>query len=371
MKKISIFYDGSPYTFRWLKALLWAEKELNRFDVSVSFISLTQYLPLKRGRRSLSSVLATEKVDAFFIAHHHSYPGGLGPEPLEAIATMLGQLRSQSEMIVWADTADSSGTCRFDVLPYVDVYLKKQLLKDRTRYFHPIWGGRTFCEYYHSKYELADPEISAHEYPILDEQYAQKVRVGWNVGLSDIHSPNRYASYLRPRSYWPPRWMAPSAPRTLDVHFRGSPWSSVAGWQRAKVRELLHQRVDLRYPDPDSRVSRADYLTEMRESRAVVSPFGWGEICSRDFEAFASGATVLKPDMSHMETFPDWYVSNETYIAIDWDFKNFDEVLDGIGGRADEYLSVAKNARSMYENFLVGGGKRLFAEHLLRSLGWL
>lgn len=32
-------------------------------------------------------------------------------------------------MLVWLDTADSTGTCMFDVMPYVDLYFKKQLLK--------------------------------------------------------------------------------------------------------------------------------------------------------------------------------------------------------------------------------------------------
>lgn len=36
-----------------------------------------------------------------------------------------------------------------DVMPNVDFYLKKQILKDRTRYFSPIWSNRIYGEYYH------------------------------------------------------------------------------------------------------------------------------------------------------------------------------------------------------------------------------
>ena len=42
--------------------------------------------------------------------------------------------RCRSAHLVWLDTTDSSGTTCFEVLPYVDLYAKNQLLKDRTRY---------------------------------------------------------------------------------------------------------------------------------------------------------------------------------------------------------------------------------------------
>ena len=42
----------------------------------------------------------------------------------------------------------------------------------------------------------------------------------------------------------------------------------------------------------------------MRHSRICISPFGYGEICWRDFEAILCGCLVVKPDMSHVETNP-------------------------------------------------------------------
>ena len=31
-----------------------------------------------------------------------------------------------------------------------------------------------------------------------------------------------------------------------------------------------------------------------------MSPFGFGEICYRDFEAMLNGACLIKPDVSHL-----------------------------------------------------------------------
>lgn len=52
-------------------------------------------------------------------------------------------------MLVWLDTADSTGTCMFDVMPYVDLYFKKQLLKNTEDYCRDVYGTRTFCVWNH------------------------------------------------------------------------------------------------------------------------------------------------------------------------------------------------------------------------------
>lgn len=82
----------------------------------------------------------------------------------------------------------------------------------------------------------------------------------------------------------------------------------------------------------------------MKNSKACISPFGWGEICYRDFESFFYGATLLKPTVDHMDTFPDFFIKNETYIPIDWNFDNIKDVFELVG--SDRYKEVAKMVRS-------------------------
>lgn len=374
-RKISVFYDGSHFTFKWLKALLWAEDEFRKHGVGISFIRPTQYFPFKSGRNSAARVLGRGRFDALFVAHHHSLPLGIAGLPHGELKLVLEELKNQSDLLVWLDTADSTGTCRFDVMPYVDLYFKKQVLRQRHRYYRPIWGGRLFCEYYHAKYGIEDPEISELDYPVLDPKYLDKMRISWNLGLSDLFTRNKYqklCSYVRPRKTISPDFASPFGARTIDVHFRGSAWSSAAGWQRAKTRELLTARNDVTFPDVSSKVSYDRYIGELKSSRAVVSPFGWGEVCFRDFEAFAFGAVLLKPSMAHIETFPDWFVPDETYVEIDWDFKNFNEVLDGIRDKSADYFDIARRGQEMYMSHMLGNtGKVLFARHVLTNLGWL
>jgi hypothetical protein len=80
----------------------------------------------------------------------------------------------------------------------------------------------------------------------------------------------------------------------------------------------------------------------------VLSPFGWGEVCFRDFEAIISGSLLLKPDMSHLKTWPDVYIPYETYIPLKWDGSDIKE-------KAETYLAddgararITKNAWEQY-----------------------
>lgn len=82
---------------------------------------------------------------------------------------------------------------------------------------------------------------------------------------------------------------------------------------------------------------------ETKKSKAIISPFGFGEICGRDMEAFVNGCAMIKMDMSHLETYPNWYAEDETYISIDWDFQNFNEVIRTLATKEgeDKLLYVA------------------------------
>ena len=40
--------------------------------------------------------------------------------------------------------------------------------------------------------------------------------------------------------------------------------------------------------------------------------------------------------MSILERFPQWYVDGKTYVAIDWDFHNFDEIMNWLKNKPEE-----------------------------------
>ena len=111
---------------------------------------------------------------------------------------------------------------------------------------------------------------------------------------------------------------------------------------------------------PTAKIPRPEYLTELRSCKVAVSPFGWGEPSYKDFEVIISGAALLKPDVSHMETWPDLYVAGKTYLPFKWDCTDLEAVIDrALTG--DRWRDIAQQAQALYGRFLFGlEGRELF-----------
>jgi hypothetical protein len=97
-------------------------------------------------------------------------------------------------------------------------------------------------------------------------------------------------------------------------------------------------------------VPQPRYDAELHDAKIVLSPFGWGEVCFRDFEAVRAGALLLKPDMSHLKTWPDIYIPGETYIPLDWDGGDLLEKVICYLEDEKERRRIAENAFYRYQS---------------------
>lgn len=90
------------------------------------------------------------------------------------------------------------------------------------------------------------------------------------------------------------------------------------------------------------------YVDILRNSKLALSPFGMGEICYRDFELMEYGTAMIKPDMSTIETSPDYYIDNETYFAVKPDWSNLNEKVEELLENTELIKYVANNAQKRY-----------------------
>ena len=72
------------------------------------------------------------------------------------------------------------------------------------------------------------------------------------------------------------------------------------------------------------------YISELLNTKIVVSPWGHGEACYRDFEALFCGCILLKPDSSFVKCWPDIYDNDKTYIPCKADFSDLQEKVSWI-----------------------------------------
>jgi hypothetical protein len=93
-------------------------------------------------------------------------------------------------------------------------------------------------------------------------------------------------------------------------------------------------------------------------TKVVLSPFGYGEICWRDFEVMLAGAVLFKQRMEHLETWPEGlFEDGVTYVSHAWDFSNFDETLANLLDDPTRAVSIAETAQKRYIDVTLGGAE--------------
>lgn len=298
---------------------------------------------------------------AFFDAFGKADHKDVALPALERLSREVGKL-------VWFDTRDSAGTTQFSVMPYVDMYLKKQLYSDRSVYagISRLSGWRLYTEFYSSLLQLPPTEAVGEGRPEqvdLQPEYVDKLAIGWNIGLEGIA-----------------HWAAPStAAHPYDVtfvHGGERPHSLFAAMSTKYARIAIaaqRQRCmalarTLDFPGIVTERMPADrYFATLRSSVAALSPFGWGEVCYRDFESVLCGAALFKQDMACIETWPDIYRATETYIPFRWDFSDF---RDQARRACDpgEAAAVSRRASEIYCGALSRKGMSVFCDRFCRLL---
>ena len=353
VNRILVLHDNTKYTLRYLFPLLRNTELLRDFGFHLA-------------ARHYDCWTEEDESDYCIITHDC-----LENEEQNVRLSALVALRNKCNKLIWLDTSDSTGTPVFDVLPFVDVYLKKQLLKDKTLYTEQLYSLRYFSDYYHKNYGVLDPEIPQRV--VLDLRFKDKLKLAWNILICDVPSRRSLGDRLKDalslgRSY---HFVSPQRKRPHDISFRGSmEYIPSVSYQRERILELLRSRKDITYPEIGKVISQQQYFHELQDSRCVISPFGWGEICWREAECWINGAALLKPDMSHLETWPDLFVEGETYEPIRWDFLNLDSILDKIMQDKSRYLEIASCGQELYKRYMARSGDVMLIEHFLKQISY-
>ncbi|MBM81933.1 MAG: hypothetical protein CMJ78_15275 [Planctomycetaceae bacterium] len=298
------------------------------------------------------------------------------PELLEPVrpSDFLSSVRDRVDGLVWLDNSDGTGQVMAFCFDFVDVYAKKQLLRDRSLYSGTFFERELHLDYYyqHNRKELE--KIGTLSRIVnqrgLTEAETQKLELSWNIGLGDYK-----AFWGRGRSlrrFWP--WASFSKPtaaassnRTIDVSYRAStnyPAPAVP-FHRLRIGESLRElsegadRWRL-----DGFVSYQEYVAELDNTRIAPSPFGLGEICWRDFETWLSGAMLLKPNMDHLETWPDYFENGVTSVAHAWDFTDLKQVTLDLLSNEARRAAIAEAGQTRFLSSLTEAAGEEFAIRL-------
>ena len=272
-------------------------------------------------------------------------------KPKEALAREIKMANSFCNKIALFDTRDNCYTNYLDILPKIDLLLKKQIFFDK--------------RYYLNQKNAPNFSNESANFALSNNIDLNKIQVGWNVAFNDFSKYRKYAKILHWLGiFYPMKYARPEKYRPYLSSFRGGLINKRFHRQRAidNLKELRNKNVKLGKP-----ISKSAYLRELENSRTLVSPFGHGEVCYRDFEAFISGSCLIKPNMNHLKTFPDIYKPWETFIPVEWDFSDLHKILKDPKHNHTKFSDIASKGQITYKEYCESS--TYFIDHFRELIG--
>ena len=288
--------------------------------------------------------------------------------------------KNYTKVIYFDDSASASGVFNC-ILPYLDQYWKRSILKNKNLYKKKLYGGHLFSEYYHEKFLINDSQVYFNN-SFDGQQNLEKIKVAWNIGvglfpLNKINLFDKNYIFFRkiltamsaiPRLE-PLRSLVPyyldrikenlkkevnlsSKKKIFSSRFDHSSYRESIAFQR----KIINEKIKYKKEFLKGLLTRKDFTNETFEVYGLISPFGWGEICYRDYEAIIGGALLIKPDMSHIHTWPNIYNENN-YFSISWDCDEIDNI-DNLFDQIIECQDKVNSSRLCYLNSLNKSSER-------------
>lgn len=266
---------------------------------------------------------------------------------------LLSKLRNSYRRVVFLDDRAGTGALDSEALAMCDLYYKKQLYRDRSLYTRPIAAGRLFVQQYVDTIGLS---VSEPAESLSDTKDLHKLRLFWNLGIGSYPKTRLRKRVIRLIH----RKLGPNTLRFAygnpeRIHGRANPRGSVSARFATNLdntgvayhRQLLYQAAAADPRFLTGKLPLAQYNRELRSTAATLSPFGYGEVCFRDFEAILSDSVLLKPDMSHVDTWPNVYQPHRTYVPCRWDGSDISSAADRVLSDPVFAGEISRNARSV------------------------
>jgi hypothetical protein len=263
--------------------------------------------------------------------------------PVYQVKSILNRLYTTkgNAKLVYFDGDDDACIQWPDILNYVDLYVKKSLFVDLKQYEKVFIGKNNLTDYVAHNYNVSFSDNIIPKSNPINLLLIEKIFLGCNIALDD-KIQKLYQEGLG----------NPEILKDNDILCRLTIPDDWMGNLRKDITSQL-QKISSQHKIliPDKRVPIEQYCNELSRSKISVSPFGYGEICWRDFESILFQCLLIKPDMSHIKTFPDIFVPYKTYVPIKWDFSDLNEKCLYYLKHEDERKSIISQASKVLYEF--------------------
>ena len=337
------------------------KNELREMNLDIEYFSN----PLKKGIEDCESLI-------LFDDNYRDFLPIIQKDRKTAVG-FLQEFLKKFPRIIWFDNSGSSGLLRSYIFPFIAVYAKTQLMRNVDYYLEYHSTVSPHREYVKKVLRIDDP-LKAKE-PI-SETDKQKLRISWNTVFKNWNWMNvprldRMIDLIKKKEYHFSYSPVNLRNRGYLIPYRVAYWQKTptVTWWRTQTREKIEEvlKTNKKYHiNPPGRVSKREFNNEIKNSIVTISPFGINEICYRDFECFVNGSLLFKASMEHINTWPDLFIDDVTYISHKWDFSDFAEKLDSILTHPDRYEEIAREGQNRFREVLSDG--HAFAQHFYEMI---
>jgi len=304
--RMLLLSDGREYTSEQQFAPIWRHRTRLRRELGLAI----DWRPLEGQGDARVQGLSAYDVIGLKLSFRRP-----GTEVLDIVRQIREAIGPGSDTrLVYFDGDDDSAVLWPGLVELVDLYVKKHLFAESADYRRAFVGKSNLTDH---AARFAGLSFADDIIPVGQPQPVTtpaKLHLGWNIALDD-----KIAGLSA---------VSPAILREIDicgrVHVSPDSWLGALRAPAIAALESLARRW--RVAVPRERVSQAAYDAELRAARICVSPFGYGELCWRDFEAIQAGCLLVKPDVGHIRTAPDLFEAGVTYAPVRWDYGDLEEV---------------------------------------------
>ena len=72
----------------------------------------------------------------------------------------------------------------------------------------------------------------------------------------------------------------------------------------------------------------------------------------------------MKPRMDHMETWPNFYIANETYLPFSWNLDDLRNCVEEVESNYEKFRKISINGQELYKKYTINReASELFVKH--------
>lgn len=360
--KINILTKGlhSYNGIAFLTPLILNQKRLKEIGVDITF-----FTKLSKKLTDCDVLILESK---FFIEYWKN---------TDKLFTLLQSLKKQNKLYFF-DLGDGSSSWVLGVLPFVDRLYKSYIFKDKSLYTKSFYGGRIWTDYYHKNFNINDDNQDNIPKFYANKKDLDKIHLGYgaalgNYTLNSVFWQDNIKAKLA-KKLWVLRnlsvqkvknsaFVTKQKENNISARMSVNGYSPTVGFIRQKTSEIIKN-----FNAPTKFLSRDKYMNELANSKIVISPFGWGEMNYKDYEVAMSGSILLKPNFSHLETWPPIF-NDTTVVQYAWDFSDLRDKINEIINNYETFIDYGVKLQSKYKYFVATkAGQEEFCQYFKKIL---